>query len=153
MARSLDLPVVFLVEDNEWSMATRIDERRRPIDLQAFARATGLGYERLSGNAPVAYISPLERIRAECPASRRPVLLEVTVTTLGDWRGPPTPEQPQGKFINYHAGPAPKIELSDWPLIVDSSHDPVAVLCSLVPEDRLRAMAREELEAIEEAVR
>lgn len=152
MARSLDLPVVFLVEDNEWSMATRIDERRRPIDLAAFAQATGLDHERLSGNDPMAYVVALERIREECLSRRMPVLLEVMVTTLGDWRGPPTPELPEGKFINYHAGPAPKIEKLEWPLVKDSVEDPVAVLTKLMPEERLRAIAREELRRIEETL-
>jgi pyruvate dehydrogenase E1 component alpha subunit len=152
MARSLDLPVAFLVENNEWSMATRIDERRRAIDLEALARATGLAYERLCGNDPFAYVAALDRIRGVCLARREPVLVEVTVTTLGDWRGPPSAEHPDGKFINYHAGPAPKIDLLEWPLLRDSAEDPVAVLRAHVPEDRLRAIAREEMGRIQESL-
>jgi hypothetical protein len=64
------------------------------------------------------------------------------LNTLGDWRLK-TDEYPDGKFINYHAGPAPTVAVSDWPLIQDDDYDPLAVLCRSIPEDRLKQMAIE----------
>lgn len=152
MARSLDLPVVFLVEDNEWSMATKIDERRRPIDLEALARTTGLGHERLSGNDPVDYVNRLEAIRRRCLDGREPILVEAAVTTLGDWRAPASPQHPDGRFINYHAGPAPTVSLKEWPVIRETAEDPVWVLRSLLPEETLRRIAAEQFGAVEREV-
>ena len=59
---------------------------------------------------------------------KTPVLIEVMVTTLGS-RILKTPELPDGKLINYHAGPVPTINLEkDNPKIIDDVSDPIFVL-------------------------
>ena len=54
------------------------------------------------------------------------------VTTLGDWVL--TNEQnPNGKFINYHAGPAPTIDIQTCPaLIRENISDPIYLLIELL---------------------
>ena len=85
IARSLDLPVMFLIENNEWSMATRIDERRRPIDLSHFAKPPGCTTSTLLAMT-LCITWTLEQLRTSCLGRRESVILEVDVTTLGDWR-------------------------------------------------------------------
>ncbi|MDX1428695.1 MAG: hypothetical protein R3282_00345, partial [Rhodothermales bacterium] len=73
----------------------------------------------------------------------------VPVNTLGSWLMP-TEELPDGKYINYHAGPAPKVDLSAWPLLEESDHEPIFVLAKRLDERRLRVYAEEILASLEE---
>jgi hypothetical protein len=68
------------------------------------------------------------------------VIVEVAVKTLGDWRQP-TEEFPDGKYINYHAGPAPTVEVAPWPLMGEGDADPLRVLQASLPEATLKAEA------------
>jgi pyruvate dehydrogenase E1 component alpha subunit len=127
IAKSLNLGIIFLIENNEWSMSTRIDERRSPIDLEKFSESYDIKYIKLSGNDPFLYLRQLEEIR-EFVLKRIPVCVEVIVTTLGDWIMK-TPEKPDGKFVNYHAGPAPTVELKTCSLTIKATEeDPIFVL-------------------------
>jgi TPP-dependent pyruvate/acetoin dehydrogenase alpha subunit len=135
------LAAVVVVENNEWSLASRIDERRGPIDLASLARGCGAGYRSLSGNDVFAYASAFEDCRDAARRAARPVIVEVAVKTLGDWRQP-TEEFPDGKYINYHAGPAPTVELAPWPLMGEGDADPLRVLLARVPEAALKGEAK-----------
>ncbi|MBN2141058.1 MAG: hypothetical protein JW718_08635 [Desulfovibrionaceae bacterium] len=137
---SYDLPCLVLVENNGWSLATRIHERRCHIHLDLFARAFDAPYLLLEGNDPYAYLAELRSARDLALAGPGPVLVEARMLTLGDWRLK-TEDFPEGKFINYHAGPAPTVELSDWPLIRADESDPLHVLCGLLGEQMVRDMA------------
>ena len=134
------LAVVVIVENNEWSLASRIDERRAPIDLDALARGCGAGYRHLSGNDVVVYTDAFADMRHAARADRRPVIVEIAVNTLGDWRQP-TEEFPDGKYINYHAGPAPTVDVASWPVLGNGDADPLRVLLSRVTESALKAEA------------
>ena len=128
MAKSLKLPILVIVENNEWSMATRIHERRCDIDLEKFTSAYGIKFTKLIGNNPVEYIKKLKNLRDYSIENGEPICIEVHVTTLGDWRMKTT-DYPDGKFINYHAGPAPSVELKTCPAVIESSNkDPVYAL-------------------------
>jgi len=146
-----DLAAVIVVENNGWSLASRIEERRGPIDLERVATGCGAGYRRLAGNDVFAYIDAVEEVRAAGAAERRPIVVEVPLRTLGDWRLP-TPEFPDGKYINYHAGPAPTVEVAAWPLLGDGEDDPLVVLCEHLPEATLRAEAQTMLAALEDEI-
>jgi TPP-dependent pyruvate/acetoin dehydrogenase alpha subunit len=117
-AKSQDLPLAILIENNEWSMSTHIDERRKPIDLGAFAKSTGVEYMHLNGNDPAQYIAMLSEARDI--ARKSPVLLEVAVRTLGDWV---KKEEAGPRFINYHAGPASEVRFNGLDAIVTQSND------------------------------
>lgn len=130
---------VIIVENNGWSLGSTIEERRAPIDVQSVAEGTGASYARLTGNDVVSYIETLQTVRDQA-AEGRAIVVEVMLNTLGDWRLK-TEDFPDGKFINYHAGPAPTVALTDWPVIQDNANDPLAVLATILPTDWLKQTA------------
>ena len=58
-ARTNELSTVFLVENNEWSLGTRIEERRSDINLEHMAKAVDAQYLSLKGNHVSHYLSEL----------------------------------------------------------------------------------------------
>jgi pyruvate dehydrogenase E1 component alpha subunit len=138
--KTFDLPALILAENNGWSLATQIHERRCPIRLDLFADALDAEYLLLAGNDPWAYAQKLRQAKAKALAERSPVVVEVQLATLGDWRKP-MPEFPDGKYINYHAGAAPTVCLNPWPLIRAGAEDPVFVLAGRLGEDETRRLA------------
>ena len=139
-ARSVQAPLVVVVENNDWSLATRTAERRCPIHVDRIAASFDLAYRRLSGNDVAAYAAALSVLRDLALAQKRPVVVEVDLMTLGDWRMP-HPDFPEGKHINYHHGAAPEVSPSDWPVIRDTDEDPVFALTHRHDGDWLRAEA------------
>lgn len=133
--KSARLAAVVLIENNGWSMFTRISERRCAIRTAALAETFGLQYELLTGNDPWHYAATLSRLRNAAIAQRSPVVVEIEVSTLGDV---PAAE---GRHINYHHGVAP-VTLSDWPLIRQDRSDPIHVLVEHLGEPAAREMAR-----------
>ncbi|MFH1088343.1 MAG: thiamine pyrophosphate-dependent enzyme [Patescibacteria group bacterium] len=128
MAKTLGLSILFIIENNNWSLATRIKERRCQIDLAALAGAVGIKYVKLTGNDPYKYMVNLKKLRSYTLSKKSPVCIEVDITTLGDWRGAKTPQYPKGKFINYHAGAAPNVSFDRHPIIKKDASDPVFVI-------------------------
>jgi pyruvate dehydrogenase E1 component alpha subunit len=128
MLKSLNLSVLIIIENNEWSMSTRIDERRHPINLQKFCEAYDIKYTKLEGNNPFTYIKILKSLKEDSLKTKSPICIEVMVATLGDWIME-TPEFPNGKFINYHAGPTPSVDVTQGlsPLR-KTNEDPIYVL-------------------------
>ena len=110
--KSNALPSVIIMENNDWSLATKIEERRCDIDFQGLLKSLNIKYAKLNSNNPYEYIKELRTIRQHALDNKTPVFLEVGVTTLGSWYLK-TEEYPEGKFINYHGGIAPTIELSE----------------------------------------
>lgn len=126
MARSLSLPVMFLVENNQWSMYTRIDERRCPVDLQRMAEAFAVPYHALSGGDPAVYRDQLWDLRAAALARGEPYIVEVSLSTLGDyWVEEPGRER---RYINYHHGAVGALSYNDDPVIEASERDPLYLL-------------------------
>lgn len=128
LAKTLGLSILFIIENNDWSLATQIKERRCQIDLAALTKAIRVKYAQLSGNDPYKYITGLKKLRGYALARKMPICIEVKVATLGYWRGPVTPQSPKGKFINYHAGVAPDINFDQDPIIKQDASDPVFVV-------------------------
>lgn len=142
MFAAQQLSGLIIIENNGWSLGSCIEERRAAIDVKSLAQGTGASYARLSGNNAMEYAATLRELRNNARDAKQAIVVEVMLNTLGDWRLK-TDEYPDGKFINYHAGPAPTVAVSDWPLIQDDDYDPLAVLCRSLPEDRLKQMAIE----------
>ena len=140
MGRSVAASMVIVVENNGWSLATRIHERRAPIDLEQMAGALDIPFQRLRGNDPLEYAEHLTALRDEAVEARTPALLEVCVNTLGDWTQA-TPDHPDGKVINYHAGIAPTVDLEKGPLLADDPGDPVFVLMQRYSTEDLAELA------------
>jgi len=133
--KSARLANVVLIENNGWSMFTRISERRCVIRTDSLADAFGIPYERLTGNDPWRYIAALSRLRNIAIEQRSPVIVEIEVSTLGDVTLPA-----EGRHINYHHGVAP-VTFSDWPLIKQDPSDPVHVLMERLGEPTAREIA------------
>lgn len=148
---SLNLKVLIVVENNRWSLATRIDQRRCPINLKDFCSALNMGYQKIKNNDVFSYIDKIKVIRNRILKDCRPFCLEVELHTLGDWILK-NKSYPNGKYINYHAGPAPKVVLSSWPLIKQSKQDPVFVLQKNFSLQELKMIARKALNSLEKEI-
>lgn len=131
MMKSIGLSVVAIIENNEWSLGTHITERRTPIDLEKLSGSLGIEYLKLEGNDVDNYLTVLKNARQKSLETCEPVSIEVVLKTLGDRRNPPTPEYPDGKYINYHAGPSSTVDVTGnfhGAILRDNSDDPIFVL-------------------------
>lgn len=147
------LPVVIIVENNEWSLGTKIDERRNQIDLKKLTDAVGVDYVSLQDNDPFDYLDKIKSCRANTLASKVPVLVEVELTTLGYWYLI-NKDNPDGKFINYHAGPAPEVEEKEqeYPMILSSNGDPLFPLTKYLSMADLIGFSNELAEKLKEEI-
>ena len=149
MFKSLNLSGLLIIENNDWSMATKISERRIPIDLETFAKSYNVKFVRLSGNNPFNYIQELKNLKEYSKQNNELVCVELMVNTLGDWIMT-NDQNPDGKFINYHAGPAPTVDVKPCPVLIkENNSDPIFVLINLLGVDELNKISdkiRNELE-------
>ena len=148
MAKTLGLSILFIIENNDWSLATRIKERRCGIAIDILAKSVGIKYAKLTGNNPYKYITNLIQLKKYALSKKSPVCIEVGINTLGDWRGPVTPQHPRGKFINYHAGAALNISIDNHPIIKKDASDPVFVIKNHVNAsiiDKIRSLVSKDL--------
>ena len=147
---SNNLPSIIIIENNEWSLGTKINERRGSIDLKNLSDSLGASYFLLKGNDPFDYLNQLKSYREIAFNQSIPVLVEVELTTLGHWILQ-NEENPNGKFINYHAGPAPNVNLTgDYPILDESSNDPLFVLKDYMGIEELLKISVDEILAIKE---
>ncbi len=121
LAKTLGLRLVFMIENNEWSLGTSISERRCNIDLKQMAGSVNIPYFKLEGNHCHKYIEALKGVREEALRSNGPICIEVAVKTLGDRIAD------DGHFINYHAGPAPTVDTTKT-ILKENEDDPVFVV-------------------------
>lgn len=153
MLKTYHLPTILIVENNEWSMATKITERRCQIELENFTKSIGVKYERIEGNNPYELILKFNEIKKYSLKNNEPVCIEIMLTTLGDWKKI-TPEFPDGKFINYHAGPAPAIDIKTCPILIKKSEiDPIFVISNLMKKKEFEELTNEVRKEIEEELR
>jgi len=140
--KSYGLAVVILVENNGWSLATRIEERRCGVNLKKLAEAFGADYLALEGNDVYDYIDKLRGARSRVVENCAPAIVEIKLISLGSWIMT-NEKHPDGKFINYHAGPAPTVNLDGSPVIEESPEDPVYMLRETIGVDRLEQLSNE----------
>lgn len=100
-AVSLDLNCIYIVENNGWSLATSIEQRRTNFDLSDFAKFLGIKYVRLDSNKPEEYLFTLGEVRNDVINSCRPAIVEVFLETQG---GYDVVENSNSRYVNYHAG-------------------------------------------------
>lgn len=149
--RSNNLPALIIVENNGWSLATEIKERRCDIDLAKFSEAFGLRYANLKSNDVYEYIERLKELKKLALDENSPIIIDVELTTLGFWRLK-SETDPIGRFINYHAGSAPEVKLENGPKIENSDIDPVYILEKYFAKDVLENMAKEILENLKREI-
>lgn len=145
--KSNSLAGLIIVENNEWSMHTRISERRTKINLSKFVAALGAGYKKLRGNDTYSYIKELKEIRNLILKNKSPFVVEVDIVTLGGWHVE-VEGNAKGRFIHPHAGPLSKTNIGEWPEIEHSSNDPVFALSKHFQKDTLKAAAKKILKDI-----
>jgi len=145
------LSAIVIVENNGWSMHTKIDERRSPIDLSKFAASLGAEYEKLSGNDVYDYIKRLKEIRERLLENKKSLVLEVDLTTLGGWHVEDAVSK-EKRFIHPHAGPLSKTEMAESPAIERTANDPVFVLEKYMSADELKTISREILDNIKKEI-
>jgi TPP-dependent pyruvate/acetoin dehydrogenase alpha subunit len=117
-AKSQNLRVLFLVEDNNQSMSSTISERRCPIDLDKMCQSIAIPFRALSGNDVVHYVAELQAARELVLDDNAPACVTATV-----------------RAFCQHAGPTPgwptdpkKIKLEDGLMVESSLDDPLYVL-------------------------
>lgn len=141
--RTYEVGGLIVVENNGWSMSTTIAQRRCEIHLDRLAQAFDVNYRRITGNDVYEYVAVLQQMRDDAAREHRPAIVEVDLSTLGDWRA-----DPDGRYINYHAGPAPTVEMRSWPVLRENHEDPVFVLIDHVDIASLQGMADRQLELL-----
>ena len=128
-ARSHDLDIVFIVENNDHSLASRIHERRTPIDLAQLCGAVGVDYRKLSSNSPEEYAAAL----GQRPSTGRgPVCCEAMVHTFSNHAGatPGWPADPRS------------ISLTGGLVLEESPRDPAWVARQTLGEEEYAATSR-----------
>lgn len=122
IASSLKLPIIFVVENNKWSLGTSISERRTEIDLFKFVDSMNVGFQSLKDNNINDYLNTMLKIREIVAATTQPQVLEVEVHSLGGFYV--AEDQDSKRYVNYHAG-AIKIEPDENGIFEKNSTDPV----------------------------
>lgn len=122
IASSLKLPIVFVVENNRWSLGTSISERRTEIDLSKFVDSMEVGFQSLKDNDINNYLSTMLKTREIVAVTTRPLVLEVEVHSLGGFYV--AEDQDSKRYVNYHAGVI-KIEPDENGIFEKNSNDPV----------------------------
>lgn len=140
--KSNNLPVIIIVENNEWSLGTKIHERRANIDLNKLADSLDIEYFSLQGNDPFEYKNELNVARHCALKNSSPILVEVNLTTLGYWYLKDK-DFPDGRFINYHAGPVTNLEEKEYPMLASSNEDPLYKLIDYLSMDDLIDISKE----------
>jgi len=149
--KSNNLPVIILIENNQWSLATRIEERRCPIDISKIAHSLGAGYELFHSNDVFDYFQCLQNIRNKAAYNQSPICVEILLTTLGG-RWVPATESSGERFINYHAGAIAHIGIENGPVIEESVNDPIKILEKYIGRERLENLYRENIRLIQEEI-
>lgn len=145
--RTYDVSALVVVENNGWSMSTTIAQRRCEMSLDHLGAAFDIPYRRIQGNDVYEYVRVLQEMRSDVARDRRPAIVEVELNTLGDWRA-----DPDGRYINYHAGPAPTVEMRPWPVLRDNCEDPLYALLDHADLASLQGIALEQLELLQAEV-
>jgi pyruvate dehydrogenase E1 component alpha subunit len=123
IAAALDLPVIFIVENNQWSLGSKIEDRRKKIDLKNIGEGLGINYFLFTGNSVNDYHKKLLDIRNLSIKQKHPIIVEFEVTTLGGYQ---IEEDSSKRYINYHAGGL-KIMPNDNYVFEETKNDPVFV--------------------------
>lgn len=122
LARSHGLRCLFVVENNNHALASTIEQRRCPIDLERLCGGVGVPFRRLTGNDVFAYASELSAIRREVMSAAIPFCVEIGLATM-----------------NRHAGATPgwptdpmNVDIGRGLMIEATINDPVFALKQLV---------------------
>lgn len=115
LARYLQLPIIFLVENNDWSMATTIKERRSPIRLNLLAKSLDVRYKYFKFKDLKHNIKIFSQITKELRKNSHPIICEFQISTK-------SVRTTSGLVDKYHHG-AIKLNLVDNLFIAPKVND------------------------------
>jgi TPP-dependent pyruvate/acetoin dehydrogenase alpha subunit len=117
-AKSHSLPLILVVDNNDYSMASTTSERRCHINLARFCESIDVRFLELCNNDVQSYVVEFEGLKMAVQTESGPCVVEVKTTLL-----------------NQHAGPTPgwptdpmNVEISSGLVIGDDASDPVFVI-------------------------
>lgn len=126
LSSTIRIPLITVIEDNGWSLATSIEERRSHISIDLLAGAYGVRYLKAKDKSIEACVEVMQAARDFAGLKRTPVVVHVPLDTLGG-RWVDDPGSASGRrFINYHAGPAKEMTLTNIMKADYVSEDPLA---------------------------
>ena len=98
LSKFLKLPLILLIENNNWSMATSIKERRSEINFSYLSRSLNISYFKFGRLDFSKNIIKYKKAVAACRKSKKPIICEFEVKTLGS-------VITSGRKVHYHHGP------------------------------------------------
>lgn len=97
-SKYLKIPIIFLIENNNWSMGTTIKERRSQINLDKLASSLNIKYFFFKRNNIKKNFNLYKKIVQRCRKLQIPFICEFEVKTEGTLKK-------DKKLIKYHHGP------------------------------------------------
>ena len=128
LAKSLNLKLIFVVENNDWSMYSSIKDRRSKINLKKFSDSIGLKYLFLESNNIFNYFKKIKLFKQFILNNNSPGIVEVKIHTLGFKT---IQKENKKKFINYHHGGMKDLKFFDNIILSRSKKDPIFVVEAL----------------------
>ena len=117
-ARSHNLPLIVIIDNNNYSMASMIHERRCEIEFSEFCKSIDVNYLRLESNDVQAYSSEICASRELSEVTKTPLVIEANTSLL-----------------NQHAGPTPgwptdtmQVDFRNGLVILENSNDPIFLI-------------------------
>ena len=98
--KSLDLDVVIVIENNNYSMSSEISDRRCNINLYKIASALELDFLKLDNNE---YLN-MKSLLSNKLNNRKPLIIEATINTFNNHAGPTPGWQNDKRDININNG-------------------------------------------------
>ena len=130
-AKSQNLKLMIIVENNNHSMSSTIEQRRCSISVEKFCEGVGCAYKPLSSNDVFEYVTTLAELRAVLDTKSTPICVEAKLSLL-----------------NQHAGPTPgwptdpmNVDLKNGLVIRNTVGDPLFVLRETMGEKQFDKMA------------
>ena len=136
VSKSQGLPLLLVIENNDFSLASTIPERRCPVNVEHFCCGLDVPYVALSGNDVDEYADTMKACRSRVLDDSTPVCVEVDL-----------------QILNRHAGPTPgwpedplKVDYGKGLVLREDRYDPVFVLKQRLPAAEYDALEKEALD-------
>ena len=125
-AKSHNLRLLVVVDNNNYSMASQISERRCSIDLSAICESVDIEYLFLNGNDVNSYAQQMALVKAQQQISADPCVVEVNTSLLNQHSGP-TPGWP---------GDSMQVDIKNGLIIKNDLSDPLFVIAERLGRDK-----------------
>ena len=133
-ASSHNLALCIVIENNDWSMSTLTNDRRYNINFKLFSKSLGINYINLNNNNVYDYKKIFNKI-INSSIKGNTFIVNANLKTLGFWKLT-NKDNPTGKFINYHHGYSPSVNLENGGIILKNSFDPIYVVKKHIGEKK-----------------